>query len=197
MKFFRPLLTFLFHLGYFGPLVMGVMDSSFLFLPFGNDLIVLGLVAQRRDHASIYVLTAALGSTIGAGLLALVARRFGEEGTRRIVGQRQFDKLCGWIEHRAPIAIFAGALAPPPFPYTIVIAAAAALDYPISRILAVNFVARALRFAILAWLALRYGSTVLRIAQTPAFKWTMVGFVVLCLIGSAFSLYKWFRSHKS
>lgn len=40
MKFFHPLLQFLLHIGYFGPLLMGVLDSSFLFLPFGNDLLV-------------------------------------------------------------------------------------------------------------------------------------------------------------
>jgi hypothetical protein len=35
VRFLRPLLHFIFHLGYFGPLVMGALDSSFLILPFG------------------------------------------------------------------------------------------------------------------------------------------------------------------
>ena len=40
---------------------------------------------------------------------------------------------------RAAIAIAVGALAPPPFPYTLVIAAASAFDYSLWRILVVNF----------------------------------------------------------
>ena len=88
MKFFAPLLHFLFHIGYFGPLVMGILDSSFLVLPFGNDLLVVGMVA--RNHAGLpwYVLSAACGSTIGAYLLALVSQKLGEEGIRRIAGEK-------------------------------------------------------------------------------------------------------------
>ena len=197
MKFFRPLLTFLFHLGYFGPFVMGILDSSFLFLPFGNDLVVIGLVAQHHAHAWIYVLMAAAGSTLGAFFLALVARKFGEAGIRKITGEKRFGQFSKWIGERALLTIGGGALAPPPFPYTVVIAAAGALDYPIPRILLVNFVARAARFTILALLAARYGGAVLRIAQTPGFRWTMVGFVCLCLVVSILSIWKWFQAHRS
>ena len=45
MNFLTPLVRFVVQLGYFGPFVMGIMDSSFLVLPFGNDLLVVGLVA--------------------------------------------------------------------------------------------------------------------------------------------------------
>ena len=193
MKFFRPLLTFLFHLGYFGPFVMGVMDSSFLFLPFGNDLVVVGMVAQKHHNAWIYVLSAAAGSTVGALILALVSRKVGEAGIKKVFGEKRFQKLCGWVQHRAALSIAAGALAPPPFPYTLVIAAASALDYSIPRILLTNFLARAARFALLAYLAMKFGKQVLRIAQTSAFRWTMVAFVILCLIGTGFSIYKWFH----
>lgn len=197
MKFFLPLLTFLFHLGYFGPLVMGVLDSSFLFLPFGNDLMVVGLVAQKHPHPWIYVLTASLGSTLGALLLTLVSRKFGEAGMRKLAGEKRFNRLCGWISQRGALAIAGGAIAPPPFPYTLVVAAAGALDYPMSRILVINFFARAVRFTILALLAARFGHQVLQIAQSAAFKWTMAGFVVLCIIVSTFSLYKWFHVSRS
>jgi membrane protein YqaA with SNARE-associated domain len=198
MKFFHPLLTFLFHLNYFGPLVMGVLDSSFLVLPFGNDLVVVGLVAQHRHgHLWLYVLTAALGSTLGAALLAFVARKLGEDRIRKIAGPKRFDRLCGWIHGHGAFSLTAGALAPPPFPYTLVIAAAGALDYPLPRILLVNFLARAARFAILAWLALRFGHQVLAVAQSAAFRWSMVGFILLCLALTAFSLVKWFGRRKN
>lgn len=196
MKFFQPLLTFLFHLGYFGPFVMGILDSSFLFLPFGNDLVVVGLVAQHHAEAWIYVLMAAAGSTVGALILALVARRFGEAGIRKLAGAKRFTQFCGWIEKRAALTIGAGALAPPPFPYTITIAAAAALDYSIPRIMLVNFLARGVRFTILALLAIRYGHLVLQIAQSAAFRYTMAGFVTICLLITGFSIWRWFQAHR-
>jgi hypothetical protein len=80
IKFVRPVLGFLLNLGYFGPALMGVLDSSFLFLPFGNDLLVITLVARNHPGWPGYVLTAAIGSTIGVLVLALVANKLGEEG---------------------------------------------------------------------------------------------------------------------
>ncbi len=197
MKFFRPLLTFLFHLGYFGPLVMGVLDSSFLVLPFGNDLVVVGLVAQKHHGAAIYVLSAAVGSTLGALLLALVGRKVGEKGVQKLAGRRKFDMLKKHVGHRAAIAIAVGALAPPPFPYTLVIAAASAFAYSIWRILVVNFIARAIRFTILAILAIRFGRYILQISKSTPFLWTMAVFILLCLVGSTFSIWKWVRHSRS
>ncbi len=134
MKYIRLLLQFIFHLGYFGPLVMGVLDSSFLVLPFGNDLIVVGLVAQNHKGFPWYVLSAACGSTLGALLLALVARKLGEEGIKKFAGKKRYEKMKNRIGRHSGAAIGLAGLAPPPFPFTTVIAAAAALNYPIWRL---------------------------------------------------------------
>jgi membrane protein YqaA with SNARE-associated domain len=192
LKFFRPLLHFLFHIGYFGPLLMGVLDSSFLVLPFGNDLVVVGLVARHHHGAAWYVLAAACGSCLGVLLLALVCRKLGEEGIRKVAGDKKYDSLKNRIGKNSGIAIFLGGIAPPPFPFTMVIGAAAALDYSLWRILVINFLARGARFAFLAWLAIKFGQAVLAIAKTPAFEWTMGIFIFLCFAASAFSLWKWF-----
>jgi len=193
VRFFRPLLLFIFHLGYFGPLVMGVLDSSFLILPFGNDLVVIGLVAQHRSETIWYVVMAAIGSTIGAFLLAITARKLGEEGISRLAGKRNFDRLKKHAGKHAGIAVAIGSLAPPPFPFTTVIGGTAALGYPVWRILTVNFLARLTRFALLALLALHFGRQVLRIAQSAPFEWTMAIFIALCAIASAFSIAHWLR----
>ena len=60
IKFIGPVLAFLLHLGYFGPVLMGILDSSFLFLPFGNDLLVVTLVARHHQGWPWYVIAAAL-----------------------------------------------------------------------------------------------------------------------------------------
>jgi len=193
MKFFAPLLHFLFHIGYFGPLVMGIMDSSFLVLPFGNDLVVVGLVAQHPKGLALYVISAAVGSSLGAIVLALVARKVGEEGIRKIAGDRRYEKLSKRVGKRSAVAVFLAGIAPPPFPFTTVIAAVGALKYPVWRIAAVNFLARGVRFVILGFLALKFGKAVLGIAKSPAFEWTMIAFIALCLIATAFSVWNWVK----
>jgi membrane protein YqaA with SNARE-associated domain len=192
MVIFRRLMQLLFHLGYFGPVVMGVLDSSFLVLPFGNDLLIVRLVAQHPRSAPGYIVCAAIGSTIGALLLALVSRRLGEAGFSRIAGERQYHRLKGHLKH-AGIAVAVGGLAPPPFPFTTVIAGVAALKYPLSRILAINFLARAARFTLLALLAIHYGKSVLNIVQTTPFEWAMVIFIAACVVASGLSISHWMR----
>ncbi len=193
MKFLRPLLHFIFHLGYFGPLVMGVLDSSFLILPFGNDLVVVGLVAAHPHGMVGYVLMAAVGSTLGALLLALVARKLGEEGIERFAGKRSLERVKNRVGKNAGVAVAIGGLAPPPFPFTTVIAGAAALGYPLWRIAVINFFARLTRFVLLSLLAMHYGRQVLRIAKSAPFEWTMGAFILLCAVGSGFSIAHWMR----
>ncbi|HET9099841.1 MAG TPA: VTT domain-containing protein [Acidobacteriaceae bacterium] len=194
---FRPFLHFLFHVGYFGPFVLGILDSSFLVLPFGNDLLVVGLIARHHGGFPFYVLSAACGSTVGVLLLASVSRKFGEEGIRKVAGQKQFEKLKKRIGERSGIAVAIGCLAPPPFPFTMVIAAASALGYSLWRVAVINFVSRAVRFTVLGLLALKFGTAILRIAKSPAFVWSMVVFIALCLIASVFSIWHWVHSTRS
>lgn len=192
-SFFRHLLALLIHLGYFGPFLLGIFDASFLFLPFGNDLLIVGLVARHHQGYLLYVAAAVCGCTIGVFLLDLVARKLGEEGIQKMAGKRRFDKLKGKIGEKGGRALVIASLAPPPFPFTMVIAANSALDYPRKRLLAIVAASRAARFLILGALAIKFGPSILRIAKSDPFKWTMIVFILLCIAGSVFSVVKWLR----
>ncbi len=172
---------------------MGIMDSSFLFLPFGNDLLVIALTARHHDNYLIYVLSAVCGSTLGVVLLDLMSRRVGEEGIKRIAGSRRFAYLKRKIGQRGFVAVFVACLAPPPFPFTIVVAILCALGYPQIRLLLSVALGRAVRFLILGYLAIRFGRQIIHIINSAPFKWTMVGFISLCIAGSVLSLMKWFK----
>jgi membrane protein YqaA with SNARE-associated domain len=189
----RHLLAWLVSLGLFGPLIFGVADSSFLFLPFGNDLLVVILTVRDHAHLPFYVVTAAIGSTLGVLLLDVVCRKGGEEGLKRMMKPRRLEYFKRRMGNQAAIAIGLACLAPPPFPFTLVIATASAFAYPRPRLLGLVFVARAIRFVIVGWLAIRFGRDILRIARAPETTWIMVGFIVLCIIGSAFQILQWVR----
>jgi membrane protein YqaA with SNARE-associated domain len=172
---------------------MGALDSSFLVLPFGNDLVVVALVARNPHGIPWYVLSAACGSTLGALILAVTARKIGEERLRKIVGNKRYEKLKQRIAKHAGVAIAIADLAPPPFPFTTVIAAVGALGYPLWRLALINFVARAVRFTVLALLALKFGQAVTGIAKSRPFEWSMVVFIAACLVASGFSIWQWVR----
>lgn len=197
MRFFYSLVHVMFHIGYFGPFLMGILDSSFLVLPFGNDLLVVAMVAHHPRGAPWYVLSAASGSTAGAFLLASVCRKLGEESIRKIFGGSRYEKLKKRVGRRSGFAVALAGLAPPPFPFTVVIAAVGALGYPLWKILSVNFFARGARFTILTFLALRFGRDILSIVKSSPFKWSMVAFIILCLVASGFSVAQWLHEPRT
>jgi membrane protein DedA with SNARE-associated domain len=79
----------------------------------------------------------------------------------------------------------------------MVIATAAALDYPQIRLLGFNFLGRALRFTILGFLAIQFGHEVLRIENSPIFRWSMAILIAFCLIGSGLSIWSWVKHTRS
>jgi len=187
----------LLQLGRLGPLVLGIADSSFLFLPFGNDILLIVLIARHRELAWQYVPIAAAGSAIGVVLLDLVARKGGEAGLEKMVSKKRFDYLKEKIGKRAAYMVALACIAPPPFPFTPVIAAASAFQYPRKKLVAVVFATRFVRFSIIAALAFLFGREILSVVQSSGFFWTMVGFIVICVIGSVYSVLGWIRRSKT
>jgi membrane protein YqaA with SNARE-associated domain len=180
-------------MGWAGPLVLGIADSSFLVLPFGNDLLLTVLIARNHALAWEYTPIAASGSVLGIMLLDLVCRSGGEAGLKKMVKKQRFDQLKRHIDKRAVYAVSVACIAPPPFPFTAVIAAASAFQYPRQKLFSVAFVARLVRFSIVAALAVVFGREILSIAKSDAFFWTMIAFIGLSLGGSAYSVIGWIR----
>ena len=162
----RRLFGFFLHLGPAGPLLLGIADSSFLFLPFGNDLLLVILLARNHQHFWIYVPMAALGSAIGVFLLDMVCRKGGEEGLEKMLKPKRFEYLKQRMAKRAGFAIALACLAPPPFPFTAVIGAASALQYPRWLLVTWVFVGRLVRFGVEGWLAIHYGRGILRVMNS-------------------------------
>jgi membrane protein YqaA with SNARE-associated domain len=196
-RFFHPLLRFLFHLGYFGPFAMGVLDSSFLFLPFGNDLLVVALTARHHDGYLVYVASATVGSVLGVLLLDLCARKIGESGVTRVAGQQRFTSLKRKIDEFGGKTLVTASLAPPPFPFTMVVAVNSALGYPRKRLLVIVALSRAARFLILGALAIQFGRVVIHIVNSAGFRYFMYCFTAICVVGSVFSIATWIRKGRS
>src|ERR1700719_389680 len=101
----RHVVAFFLHLGAFGLVIFGILDSSFLFLPVGNDLLLVILTARHHQALPIYVLAASLGSALGVALLDLVCRKGGEEGLEKMMSQKRLDYLKKKMSQRAAVGI--------------------------------------------------------------------------------------------
>ena len=108
------IVSFFRHLGWIGLFLLGALDSSFLFLPFSNDFLLIALVSSNRGPAWIfYVLVSALGSLAGVFVVDLLMRKTGEKGLERFVKptrvkqmKKKLDKGVGWV-------VFTSTLLPP------------------------------------------------------------------------------------
>src|SRR4051812_36807067 len=75
----------------FGLILMGILDSSFLFVPLGNDLLMLGLTTQHHARMPYYAVMATIGSSAGCFLIDALARKGGEQGLTRILPQKRIE----------------------------------------------------------------------------------------------------------
>ncbi|HLG96602.1 MAG TPA: VTT domain-containing protein [Bryobacteraceae bacterium] len=196
---FKHFVAFLVHLGFLGLLVMGILDSSFLFLPLGNDLLVIGMAANAGGllKAVPYAIVAAAGSVLGCLILDVIGRKGGKAELEKHVPKKRLDYVKKQIKKRAAWALALGALMPPPFPFTPFVAAAAAMQYPRKKLLSVIAATRLIRFSIEATLATYFGRHILSLATNPAVHWFIVGLVFLSVGGSVFSVYGWVKRSKS
>ena len=129
----RHLLASLLQLGAGGILLLAIADDSFLFLPVGNDLLTVILVARHHQRLLLYVAAGAAGSAMGVFLLDLVVRKGGEAGLKRLVKPKLLGYLKQKMEKHAAMVLIVACLAPPPFPFGAAIAAASAFQYPRPR----------------------------------------------------------------
>ena len=181
--------------GGIGLLVLGVLDSSFLFAPWGNDLMMVALVAQKPHTGTMlyYAVMSTLGSVIGCLLLDLTLRPLGEKGLEKHVSKKRIAKLCDKIGKSGGKALAIASMVPPPFPFTAVVMAASALQYSRRRMLIIVGVCRLVRFVIVGYLALRFGKVILQWAQRPWVKGVLIALIIVCVVGSVISVYGWLK----
>jgi membrane protein DedA with SNARE-associated domain len=178
------------QLGGVGLILMGILDSSFLFVPLGNDLLMLGLTSQHHNWLLYYAAMATLGSSAGCFLIDSVARKGGEQGLARILPPKRIEYVKRKISNKAGWAIALSALMPPPFPFTAFVAGAAALQFPRKSLFSILAASRFVRFCVIGLLAIFFGQSILQFSRTPFVAYTLIALVVLSIVGSFVSVYR-------
>ena len=184
--FFRS--VFAFFLTWWGAFILGALDSSMLFfLPFGNDALVIYLVARRRDLFWLYPLLTTAGSTTGAAITYWIGKKAGAAGLERFVEEKQLARIRDRVKNKGAVAMALPAILPPPFPLTPFILTCGALEVDWRRFFLTFAGARVIRFGIEALLARRYGRGILRVLESDTFQMIVIGFVVIAVVGTIIS----------
>lgn len=188
LRFFRSL-------GIFGLFLMSALDSSFLVLPFGNDLLLIALISSNRESPMwiAYVIVSAIGSVLGVFVIDLLMRKAGEKGLERFLSEKRIKQLKSKIENKAEVTVFIATLLPPPFPFTPAIMTASALQASRKNLLITVFVGRLVRFGIEAVLALYFGRQLIAYINSDVLAYFVYGLVGIAIVLSTLSLLKWFK----
>ena len=199
MRFAAWLFAFVLKFGGVGLLVLGILDSSFLFAPWGNDLLLVAMTARHPHAANMlyYAAMSTIGSVLGCLLIDFTLRPLGAKGLEKHLSARTLQRVHNRVRHRAGRALAVASLVPPPFPFTAVVMVAAALQYSRKRLLMVVGASRMVRYVLLGLLALRYGERILSWARIPVVQGFLIGLIVLCIGGSVVSAYGWIKRSRS
>jgi len=184
------------HMGGFGLLTLGVLDSSILFLPFGNDLLMVALTANKHGMLPFYASMATAGSLLGCLFTDVLSRKRGEQGLEKRGPRKRLEYVKKKVKKSAGWALALASLLPPPFPFTPFVIAASALQYPRRKLFTVIAVSRFARFSIDGLLAVLFGRRILRLAESPLLHYAVNLLVVVSIIGSVVSVISWVRGSK-
>jgi membrane protein YqaA with SNARE-associated domain len=184
------------HLGGFGLLALGILDSSFLFAPFGADLLVIAMTARRYVLMPYYTLMATAGSLLGCAAIDWLGRKQGEKWLQAHFPRRRLEYVSSRVRKNAAWALALASLMPPPFPFTVFVAAASTLKYPRKKLFIVIGLSRLLRYTIEGVLAIMIGEKVLRLSRTRSIEDVIAGLVFISIAGSVISVYGWIKGSK-
>ena len=138
-----------------------MVDGAFIGLPV--DAIVAGYVYQNRSRFLLYVLMAAVGSTMGSIVIYVIGYAGGEELLRKRIPAQRFEKIHSTFDRHSFWSLMLPAMFPPPFPFKLFALAAAVSEMSFGRYLLAILCGRAVRFLVLALLTLEFGPEVVHL----------------------------------
>ena len=103
----QVLLALFWKFGGPGLLVLGILDSSFLFAPLGNDLLVVAMTARTTAFSLMlyYAGMSTIGSVLGCLLVDVVLRKAGEKGLEKHLSKKRLEYVKRKVTKNAAWAL--------------------------------------------------------------------------------------------
>jgi membrane protein YqaA with SNARE-associated domain len=185
------------RLGGPGLLLLGIADN----LPIGSspagsvDVLLIVLSAHQPRWWAYYALMATVGEVLGGYLTYRLSQKGGQETFEKKIRKERAEKLYKAFDKRGFTTVFAGAILPPPFPFTPVLMAAGVMQYPRKKFVSALTAGRAIRFFIAAFLARTYGQRMINFFSLyyHPVMYVLIALAIMTGIGAAV-YFKWYRS---
>jgi membrane protein YqaA with SNARE-associated domain len=174
-----------------GLFALGIIDSSFIPIPGGIDLMTILLSARSRELWFFYGAMAAAGSIIGGYITYRIAKKGGNIALEQHVPKDKLAKIDSMFEKWGMGTIILCAIMPPPFPSVPFIASAGALNYPPKKFIAALAIGRVARFILLAYLASLYGRRVLKWFSQIHLSWQWILVITVCVAATGAGIWLW------
>lgn len=188
------------HWGGAGLIALGIIDSSVIPIPGGLDLMTVLLAASNKNLWLYYALMSTAGSVAGGYLTYRVARKGGKETLDQRIPRDKLKRVEGMFERWGFGTVFIAAISPPPFPTVPFLAGAGALNYPVKKFIVALTLARATRFAVVAYLASLYGRSAARLLSRLHLSLPVVLSIIAVLIAGglcAFLIWRYRRRSRA
>lgn len=143
--------------GWAGAFLLALLDSAGVPLPAGVDLYVIGLAIALPRQAFWGATAAITGSVIGNWVLFWLARKGGKAYLERHLKGERAARLRQRFDQYGLVTVFVPAAVPVPLPLKVFVLCSGALGVSAQRFLWTVALARLIRYAGLAWLALQLG----------------------------------------
>ncbi len=185
-------------LSWWGALILSALDSSlFFFLPLANDMLLVYLAARHPRLFWLYPLLVTAGSAAGAASTYLIGEKMGQKGLPKLVSKRRLERFEKRVKDSGAIAMALPAILPPPFPLTAFVLMSGAFQVSRRRLFIAFASARLLRFGIEAVFARRYGDHVLEVLESVTFRYVIVGFAVVAVVGTGLTIVMLWRGTRA
>ena len=184
------------RLGGPGLILLGIADNTpFISAPAGSvDVIVIMLSAHLHQYWAYYALMATVGEALGGYITYRLAQKGGRVTLEKKLGKARAEKLYKVFEKHGGATVFAGAVLPPPFPFTPVLTAAGVMQYPQRKFLSALTGGRAVRFFGIAYLGRTYSQQLINFFSR-FYRPMLYGLIALVLVGGlgATIYFGWYR----
>jgi len=180
LKFKIYLLAVLKPLGYWGLGAIALLDSSSIPVPM--DVIVAGYVWNDRSRVVLYVLAAAIGSSLGGLLPFFLGRAGGELFLLKRIDRVRYEQLRDRFERQEFLALLIPSMMPPPTPWKLFVFGAGVFEMKTRDFMLAVFVGRLIRFGVLSFLTIHYGPEIVHVLADMARRHLVVLLLGLAVV---------------
>lgn len=184
------------RLGGPGLIVLGILDNTpIVSAPAGSvDVIVILLSAHQHQSWAYYALMATVGEVLGGYIAYRLAEKGGRVMLEKKLGKPRAQKFYKAFEKHGFLTVLAGAVLPPPFPFTPVLMTAGVLQYPHKKFLSALTAGRAVRFFGIAYLGRTYSQQLIDFFSRfyRPMLYLLIALAVLGAVGATI-YFAWYR----